>query len=264
MAGIYDTHTHLNDELYLQMNTTVDDLIKSAQEAGVSMLNVVGYDVKSSKVALRYASVYPNVYAIIGIHPNEAQYFTPQALDTIAEMTQADNVIAIGEIGLDYSRTTKFKAEQKAIFIAQIKIALDHDLPVVLHVKDVKDQTQAYQDSLEILDEFKVKNAVVHSWEGNQQFAEEFLNRGYYLSFSGMITYPENNTLASIVEKMSLNQLLIETDAPYNPPIPFEGKVNYPRLAPIIVQKIAKLKKLDNDDIISATRRNGQRIFKIE
>ena len=79
-----------------------------------------------------------------------------------------------------------------------------------------------------------------------------------------MITYPENDTLVSIVEKMSLNQLLIETDAPYNPPIPFEGKVNYPRLAPIIVQKIAKLKKLDNDDIISATRRNGQRIFKIE
>ncbi|MCL8211623.1 D-aminoacyl-tRNA deacylase [Mesoplasma sp. JKS002658] len=264
MAGIYDTHTHLNDEVYLQMDTTAGDLIKSAQQAGVSMLNVVGYDVKSSKIALRYASVYPNVYAIIGIHPNEAQYFTSQALDAITEMTSGNNVVAIGEIGLDYSRTNKFKEEQKAIFIAQIKIALDRDLPVVLHVKDVKDQIQAYQDSLEILDQYKVKNAVIHSWEGNEQFAEEFLNRGYYLSFSGMITYPENEVLATIVQKMSLNQLLIETDAPYNSPIPFEGKVNYPRLAPIIVKKIAKLKKLDSDDIISATRKNGERIFRIK
>jgi len=163
MAGIYDTHTHLNDEVYLQMDTTSGDLIKSAQQAGVSMLNVVGYDVKSSKIALRYASVYPNVYAIIGIHPNEAQYFTSQALDAITEMTSGNNVVAIGEIGLDYSRTNKFKEEQKAIFIAQIKIALDRDLPVVLHVKDVKDQIQAYQDSLEILDQYKVKNAVIHS-----------------------------------------------------------------------------------------------------
>ncbi|ATZ20512.1 TatD family hydrolase [Mesoplasma lactucae] len=264
MAGIYDTHVHLNDQIYLDLDVTSADIVKSATQAGVSIMNVVGYDVKSSKIALRYANEYPNLYAVIGIHPNEAQYFTKEAIHSLEDWANGDNVVAIGETGLDYSKSKEFAKNQKETFEAQIDIALNLGLPVVLHIKDVDGSFEAYDDTIEILKAKKVKKAVVHSYEGDLAHAKELFAMGYYLSFSGVITYKENAELLNVVKASPINQIMIETDSPYSAPVPFKGKVNYPKNAVIVADAVAKAKNMDVDDLISATRTNAQKLFNVD
>ncbi|AHI53407.1 TatD family hydrolase [Spiroplasma culicicola] len=263
MAGIFDTHTHFNDKRYKELGIETDEMIKEANMHGVTHFCCVGFDVHSSKQATKYAIKYENVYAAVGIHPTEADKTTEDELNEIEIAAHAENVVAIGEIGLDYYYTDEFKEKQKEIFKRQIQIALDNDLLVMMHLRDVDGSDQAYYDALEILDELEVKRAVVHCYTKGYELAKKFTDKGYYISIPGVVTFNNAIDLQEAVQKLSINHLVVETDAPYLAPVPNRGKLNTSKEIVHTIDKIAKLKNLNKDDVIDSTTRNAQIMFGI-
>ncbi|WP_035358731.1 TatD family hydrolase [[Acholeplasma] multilocale] len=258
-AGIYDIHCHLNDSVYIENDMSSMEIVQEAALAGVDIINNVGFDIKSSKVALIQAEKNLNVFAVIGIHPNEAHLFTNEAHDVLDAMANGTKVVAIGEIGLDYSRTYKYKEHQKESLIYQIEIAKKHNLPIMFHVKDIAGSVEAYDDLLEIIKEQKVTKGVIHSFEGTWKMAKKFIEQGLSISLSGRVTFDKD--AQEIAKNISLNSLMIESDAPYATPRPFERKVNHPKFMPLIVQKITEIRGTSQNEVISATRENAKNLF---
>ncbi|QHX37089.1 TatD family hydrolase [Spiroplasma sp. BIUS-1] len=263
MAGIFDTHTHFNDEIYKEKEFEALDMINEAKIVGVSHFCCVGFDIRSSKEASKYALKYPNVYAAVGIHPTDVIKFTIDDLEDIDTMAHGDKVVAIGEIGLDYYYTDEHKEVQKHFFKEQIKIAQRNDLAVMMHLRDKDNSDQAYLDALEILDELKVKRAIVHCYTRGYELAKKFTSRGYLISIPGVVTFKNAAPLHDAVEKLSLNEIIVETDAPYLTPEPKRGKLNVSKNIVYTVEKIASLKKVNKADVIEATSSNAMKIFKI-
>lgn len=262
MAGIYDVHCHLNDNLYIELDISSSELVRDAQASGIDLLNCVGYDVKSSKLAIIQAEKNVNVYALVGIHPNEAHLFTTQALEQIDFLANANKVVGIGEIGLDYSRSRRYKEKQKKVFRAQLNLAIKHKLPVCLHFHD-DGSNQVYRDGLKILKEFpNLKGAMLHSFAASWTIAEEFLNLGCYLSFNGDVT--SNKLMREAAVKIPLDRMLVESDAPYKTPRPYEKKINYPRFLPVVVNVIASLRGVSPEIVIATTSDNGRELFRIK
>ncbi|WP_342258742.1 TatD family hydrolase [Spiroplasma endosymbiont of Dioctria linearis] len=263
MAGIFDTHTHFNDVVYKEQEIEVSEMIKDAKINGVSHFCCVGFDIDSSKEACKYALKYPNVYAAIGIHPNDVYKFKKEDLLEIDEMAHSDNVVAIGEVGLDYFYTDEHREIQKEFFKEQIKIAKKNELVVMMHIRDKDDSEQAYLDALEILDKLQVKRAIVHCYTRGIELAKKFTKRGYLISIPGVVTFKNATKLHETVEKLSLNEMIVETDAPYLTPEPKRGKLNMSKNIAYTIEKIANIKKLNKADIIEATTSNAMKIFKI-
>jgi TatD DNase family protein len=260
MAGIYDTHTHLNDEIYKKNGISVAEVVRQAKETGVDTMNVVGTDLVSSRVAVRLATQYQNLYAIVGVHPAEVQEMNKADLEAIAQMTTFKKVVGIGEVGLDYNGDATYKRKQLATFKKQIALALEYNLPLVVHIKDREGKYNAYKDALHLLQKMAAKKVVIHGYQGNLEYAKKFQELGYFISFDGKITY-KNKELEKVVKNVSLNQLLLETDSPYHSPVPYKNEINFPSSIKIIAEKVALLKKVDVDEVISATRINAQQLF---
>lgn len=260
MAGIYDIHCHLNDTIYLEQDLTSMDIVNEAAKAGVTLINSVGFDIKSSKLAVLQAQKNNGVYAVVGIHPTQAQFFTDVAYEQLEDLANANKIVAIGETGLDYSRTEKYVVEQKHWFSRQIELAKKYHKPLMIHIKDKPGSYKAYHDVLEMLLGYNVKDAVVHSFEGTLAIAEQFIDAGYYISVNGLVTI--DKTMQEVAKNISLNKLMVESDAPYNSPHPYEKKLNHPKFTAISIDKIASLRNIGKEEIISATHENAQRLFK--
>ncbi|ATZ16065.1 TatD DNase family protein [Entomoplasma freundtii] len=259
MAGIYDVHCHLNDNLYIELDISSSELVRDAKDSGIDLLNCVGYDVKSSKLAIIQAEKNSQVYALVGIHPNEAHLFSDEAVEQIDFLANANKVVGIGEIGLDYSRSKRYKDRQRKIFRDQLNLAIKHNLPVCLHFHD-DGSDQVYRDGLKILKEFpKLKGAMLHSFAGPWAVAEEFLNLGCYLSFNGDIT--NNKNMREAATRIPWNRMLVESDAPYKAPRPYEKKINYPRFLPVVINVIASLRNVSSEVVIATTSDNGRELF---
>ncbi|WP_027063474.1 TatD family hydrolase [Mesoplasma seiffertii] len=261
-SGIYDIHCHLNDSAYAEMEITSSEIVKEANRVGVDLINNIGFDIKSSKVAIIQAEKNKNVFAVVGIHPNEAHLFTEEAYEFLKDLAHADKVVAIGETGLDYNRSTKYIKQQKESFINQIKIAQELNLPIMLHIRDVKGSTNAYDDALEILKQHKVTSGVVHSFEGTWEIAQKFINQGISISLNGEVT--KIAEVQRIAKNISLNYLMVESDAPYSAPVPFDKRINHSKYLPLTVQKIAEIRGTTSTEIAAATRDNAQELFKIK
>ncbi|AHF61556.1 hypothetical protein P344_07075 [Spiroplasma mirum ATCC 29335] len=256
MAGIFDTHCHLMSEEYNFDETS--ETIEEARISGVVLLNNVGYDIKSSEAAVRQALQYDSVYATVGIHPTDVARHSSTDIQRLNELSNASKVIAIGEIGLDYYHKNVSPELQKEWFRKQIKIAKEHDLPVVIHCRD------AYEDCFKILLEEKVTKGVMHCYGGDIVMAQKFLDLGFYISFAGNITFKNAENLREVARLIPLNKLLVETDAPYLTPDPYRGEKNYPRFITYTVKKLAELKKIPVEEMIRVTTRNGKKVFGIQ
>lgn len=264
MAKIFDTHTHFNDDAYKQKNLLVEDMIEDAKKMGVDMFCCAGFDLKSSSKAARYALKYNGVYAAVGIHPTEAHKIYESDLESLDVLANAQKVVAIGEIGLDYYYTDENKEKQKKQLINQIKIAKKYDLAVMLHLRDKDGQTDAYYDALEIVKDLKVRRGVVHCFTQGIEIANEFIKLGFMISIPGVVTFKNATILQDAVRQISLNNLVVETDAPYLTPEPYRGKINQSKYIKYTVDKIAKIKKLEVDDVVSATTQNAKKMFNIK
>ena len=250
----YDTHCHLNSS---QMYEERDMFIKKAHEAGVRFLNIVGYSLKGSKIAVEIASEYENIFAVVGIGPEDCLETTEEDLKEIEALLSHPKVVAVGEIGLDYHWGTVPKEKQQDIFRKFIRMAKKHDLPVVIHSRD------ALQDTYNILKE-ESAYGVMHCYSGSAEMAKEFVKLGFKISLAGPVTFKNAKEPKRVASEIELKDLLIETDSPYLTPHPYRGKPNDSSYVPLVAKEIAEIQGIDIEKVAEITTNNALEIFKIE
>ncbi len=276
----FDAHTHTN---FVAYDEDRDAVIERAREAGVAM-NVVGTQFDTSKSAVELAEKYDNVYATIGLHPihtsksyhdekelgGGGKDFTSrgEVFDMAAyeAMGSSPSVIAVGECGLDYFRLEeKTKKVQSEAFVQQIELANKLEKPLMLHIRpalqSLGDGGNSYEDALEIIKAHAKVKGNVHFFAGDWNTAKRFLEFGFALSFTGVITFTHDYD--DVVRNAPLNMLLSETDAPYVTPVPYRGKRNEPAYVTEVVRAIAKIRGEDNEAVAVQLMENARRVFSL-
>lgn len=250
----FDSHSHYNDEKF---DIDREELIKKVYDEGITRTVCVGYNLEKSKYALEIANAYDFIFASCGISPNDIEDFTDKNLAEIEQIGKCDKIVAIGEIGLDYYWNKDNKEKQKELFIKQIDIANKLEKPIIIHTRD------AYIDTIEILKDHPVnKKGIFHCCPLNQELIKDALNLGFYISFSGNITF-KNAKSKEAVSLVPMDRMLIETDSPYLTPEPFRGKRNDPSMVKFVAEKISEIKEIDIKVVTSKTYENANRIFNI-
>ncbi len=251
----FDSHAHYNDEKFEKDRA---EIIQKIYSENVTKITCIGYNSRSSQMALELSKQYDFIYATAGISPNDIKNVKIQEIDKIRSIAQQQKVVAIGEIGLDYYWEKENKTQQKEFFIQQIELADELDLPIVIHCRD------AVMDTLAILkNEINPKNrGIFHCCMLNKELIKEAVKLGFYISFSGNITF-KNAKAKEAIEEVPENRILIETDSPYLTPEPFRGIRNDSRNVKLVAKKIAEIKKLDLAEIASITYQNAKEIYKI-
>lgn len=244
-----DTHCHLEDN---RMDLGTEAAVRAALDAGVSTMITIGCDADTSRAAIAVAAQHPEVWATVGLHPHEAQHGTDQLLPFIEQ----PRVIAIGECGLDYYYEHSDRPSQRRAFAEQIALAHQHELTLVVHTRDAWDET------LDILDAEGVPtNTVMHCFSGGPEHAKLCLDRGMFLSFSGIVTFKNAADLRDAALMCPEDRLLVETDSPYLAPVPHRGKQNQPAFVAVVGNAIAKLRNVAPEHLAEATSRNARRAF---
>lgn len=251
---LFDSHAHYNDEKFLNDK---EQIIESIIQSGVEKFVVAGYNLETSKEAIQIAQTRENIYATVGISPNDLD--TELNLEEIKNLAKNKKVVAIGEIGLDYYWNKENKEKQIEIFKKQIEIANDLELPIVIHTRE------AVQDTIDIIkNQIKSKNAgIFHCCPLNVELIKEAVKLGYYISFSGNITFKNSKNANKCILEVPENKILIETDSPYMSPEPNRGQRNDSRNVKYVAQKIAEVLEKPIEEIASITYKNAQTIFKL-
>ncbi len=251
---LIDTHAHLTDERY----GGAADIINNMRADGLERIIAVAYDLKSSKKSLEIARNNEDVYCAVGVHPSDAQKLTSDPRAELLELSRDPKCVAIGEIGLDYYYPDTDRDAQKKWLNLQLEMVKESGLPVCFHVRD------SYEDMLEIIKANRnniVSGAVLHCFSGSLETAKQYVDMGYYISFSGSITFKNAKKFYDIVPALPMDRILIETDCPYLAPTPHRGETNYPRYVRLQAEKIAEMRGMDVDEVIAATTENAYRIF---
>lgn len=248
---LFDTHAHYDDEVFDADRDTVlstfDGLVIDP-----------GCTLESSRAAVALANRYPHVYAAVGIHPENCGGFLTEHLDELRRLARQSKVVAIGEIGLDYYWAENPPREfQRQVFRAQLELALELDLPVIIHDRE------AHGDSLAIVKEYPALRGVFHCYSGSVEMAKELLDRGWYLGFDGPVTYKNARRTVEVAEMIPIDRILVETDSPYMSPVPVRGKRNDSRNVAYIVEKLAQIKGISSDEMAILTLANGKKLFGI-
>ena len=248
---IFDTHAHYDDEVF---SVDFDDLVFSLKQAGVGGIITCGCNKESSLKALELAEKYDIIYAAVGIHPGNVD--DGDTINDIKPLLSHKKCVAVGEIGLDYYWRQDNKELQKEIFISQLQLAKEYNLPVLVHDRD------AHADTLEILKAHK-PNGVVHAFSGSVEMAREITKLGMYLGIGGVLTFKNAKALPSVVSDIPMDKILLETDAPYLAPEPFRGKTNHSALIQYTAEKMAEIKGISTDEVLALTFKNAKILFNI-
>ena len=253
---IFDTHAHYDDERF---DEDRDELLRSMPDRGVGLILNPGITVETSRMAVEMAHKYPHMYAAVGIHPENCDDFQPEMIDQLRELAKDEKVKAIGEIGLDYYWEDNAPRDvQKKVFRAQLELALELDLPVIIHDRE------AHGDTLAIVQEYPGLRGEFHCFSGSPEMARELLKMGWYLGFDGPITFKNNKKAPAVVDTVPLDRMLLETDSPYLTPAPHRGKRNDSGYLPFVAAKIAEWKGITAEEVEQITWDNGKRFFGIE
>jgi TatD DNase family protein len=255
MSMLVDSHAHL------EMRHFAEDLpqvIERAEKNGLRYILTIGVDTKSSKRSIEIANHYQMVYAAIGIHPHDAKDHGLESIEELKKLAQHPRVLAIGEIGLDYYRLYSPKKEQQRIFRQQLCLAKELGLPIIIHNRD------SHSDLLKIMDEEQGWDlgGVFHCFAGDMTFAQHCLDKGFYLSFAGNITYLKAHRLREVLSHIPLNRLLIETDCPYITPQAYRGKRNEPCFVIETARAAANCKSISEEELGEAVTNNFVSLFK--
>ncbi|MGI6685380.1 MAG: TatD family hydrolase [Bacillota bacterium] len=253
---LFDTHAHLNDEQYAK---DLPEVMKRAEEAGVTKIAVVGYDFPSSEAALKLAKKNEGIYAVVGVHPHDASTLDEEILNKLRIFAKEPEVVAIGEIGLDYYRDLSPRDIQQEAFRKQIRLARELKKPIVVHDRD------AHEDTVHILREEKagIHGGILHCFSGSWEMARQCMSLGFHISIAGPVTYSNANRLLEIAKLVPLNRLLVETDCPYLTPHPFRGKRNEPSRVRLVAEKIAELRRIPLEKLAEATTKNAMDVYKL-
>lgn len=255
---IFDTHIHLNDK---KIYENLDFYIQDALNKGVKKFLCVGYDLESSKIAIEIANKYHEVYASIGIIPTEYKQYNDDSINNLRKlMDKSNKIVAIGEIGLDYywEKEESVRTLQKKIFIEQIELANELNLPISIHCRD------AYKDTLDILKEHTcIKKGIMHCFSGSLESAKEFIKLGYLIAFGGVLTFKNSIKTKEVLQNIDLKDVVFETDAPYLAPTSFRGKINIPSYIVETVKYASSLLNCPKETLEDITYKNSLRILNI-
>ncbi|HJL90810.1 MAG: TatD family hydrolase [Acidimicrobiales bacterium] len=240
MIEWFDNHCHLSENIE-------EEILKARKALVVGFINV-GTDFETSCEAIEKARMLPDVWATAGVHPHEAK----KGIEGIEDLLGDPNVVAVGEAGLDYHYDYSPREDQRKVFAEQIEMANKSNLPLVIHTRE------AWEETFEILDSEGVpKSTVFHCFTGGPIEAKECLERGAYLSFSGIITFKRSESLREAASECPLDRAMIETDSPYLTPVPFRGKKNEPANVGLIGKELAYLQDKSSEEIALATTQNA-------
>ena len=258
----FDSHSHYNDEKF---NEDRKKVIENTYKEGITKFVCAGYDIESSKFSLKLANEYEYIYSICGISPNDVpEEFSRidgmlQKLENIIKNDSKKKIVAIGEIGLDYYWNKENKEIQKELFVKQIKLANEYNLPIVIHTREAVD------DTIKVLKENKIENkGVFHCCPLNRELVKQALELEFYISFAGPITFKNSKNAGEIVNMVPLDKILIETDSPYLAPEPKRGTRNDCTNVKHIAEKIAFFKQISIQEEAKQTYENAIKIFKIK
>ena len=248
-----DTHCHMSSEYYDDINL----IYKENKEALIDKMIISLCTREEIKNSFRYINEYEDIYATIGYHPEEANYITRIDLDYMKELIQKNKkIVGIGEIGLDYHYGKDNINLQKDLFEKQLSMAEELNLPVVIHSRD------ALKDTIDSLKKYKVKG-IIHCFSGSLEVANIYISMGFKLGIGGVLTF-KNSKLSNVIEKISLENIVLETDSPYLTPEPFRGKTNSSKYIPIIAQKIADIKDISLQSVSTTTLENTYNLFDLD
>jgi len=260
-----DTHCHLNFKSYKK---DLPEVIKRATDNKIDKIIIPGAKLDTSRKAIEIAQQYGDCFAAVGIHPHHADLLS--AADNASDLKNLltgliiqPKVVAVGEIGLDYYQykdcppiDEETKKRQKELFLLQLELAQENNLPVILHCRE------AFDDLLNVLKDKNI-SGVFHCFSGNKQQLAEVLEMGFYLGFDGNITYPQNQHLRQLVESAPFDKLLLETDAPFLTPVPQRGNRNEPAFLVYTAQTVAEIKKTALDKVMEITCSNALKLFRL-
>ncbi len=263
MLNLFDTHCHVDFQHY---DSDRDAMLQRAQDAGVKRMLIAGVDPESIQRAARLVKAHDDLYMAVGIHPNSTANWQPSAdLDRLREWATGAKVVAIGEIGLDYHWDKSPKAQQHRAFKDQLALAAELALPVIIHNRE------ADEDTLPILEEWaktvppslRGRVGVWHSFSAPLAYAERALAAGFYLGFSGPVTYKNAESLRHVAGQVPLDRLLVETDAPFLTPLPHRGKRNEPAYVALVAERLAALHQVEITKLAEQTTQNALRLFNL-
>ena len=261
--ALVDTHAHLDGSRFTE---DLDLVLKRAADAGVRSIITVGCDLESSRASVslaaessanQFTQALPRIYASVGVHPHDASDLTPEVIEELRTLAQHENVVAIGETGLDYFRNRSPRPQQLEAFRQQIQLAKECGKPLIIHDRD------AHADILEVM---RAENAqecggVLHCFSADVEMANACVEMGFYISFTGNITYPKNEILREVIRNIPLERILVETDCPYMAPQSKRGKRNEPAYTVETAGRIAELRGLTLHDVARITSLNAYELF---
>jgi TatD DNase family protein len=249
---IVETHAHLNMEDY---KDDITEVITRANQAGVKQLVVIGVDLASNLKAIEISEKYDNVFATVGIHPG---HLKGSHIEDLYPLLKHKNVVAVGECGIDlYWEKDNIEA-QKEMFIRHIDLSIEHDLPLVIHMRN------SFDEIYETLQPYKGKvRGVFHCFSSTLSDAKKAIDLGFYIGIDGPITYKKAEDLVEIVKAIDLKHIVVETDSPYLTPTPFRGKRNEPAYLIHVVQKIAEIKGVSVEVVEDITTHNARKLFNL-
>jgi TatD DNase family protein len=252
---LVDTHCHLDSDQY---DSDREAVIERARAAGVERMMAVGTGEgpPDLEAAIRLADRYPFIYATIGVHPHDASKATDETFHRLRELSRHPKMLAIGEIGLDYHYDFSPRNAQREVFERQLELAREANKPIVIHTRE------AWADTLEVLRSRWHGEGIMHCFTGDEAQAREALDRGFHLSFGGVLTFPKAESVRQAARIAPADRILIETDCPYLAPVPHRGKRNEPAFIAETARRLAEVRGVSTEEIASATAANFERLCK--
>ena len=252
---LFDTHAHMDDRVF---DVDRDELIASLPGKGVALVMNPGCSLASSYNTVALAEKFPHVYAAVGSHPDAADEINESVIGEYRKLCKLNpKVKAIGEIGLDYHYEDIPRELQQKAFRAQMALAAELDLPVIVHERD------AHADGLAIVDEFPTVKGVFHCFSGSLELARELVKRGWYIGFTGVLTFKNARKAVEVAAAIPRDRLVLETDCPYMSPEPFRGKRNDPGKLYRMAEKLADIWGVSDEEAAQITFENGKRLYRL-
>lgn len=250
---LIDSHAHL---VSLE---NIEEILDRAKENNISKIVSISSDIPSTRETIKLAEEHDFIFATTGVHPHSAEQTNEEVLKGIDHYANHEKVVAIGETGLDYFYMNSEKEVQINSFTEHIRLGRKHNLPVIIHVRE------ADQDMEEILKKETAADTpgVIHCFTGNYETAVKYLDLGYYISFSGIVTFKRSEELREAAKKIPSDKILIETDSPYLAPVPHRGKSNEPSFVRYVAQTVADTREISIDELAEITKANTERLFRI-
>lgn len=253
---IIDTHAHYDDE---QFDKDREKLLTILPEVGIELVVNVGASIESSKTTIALTKKYPHVYGAVGVHPSNTEELNEENFQWLSQAARQEKIVAVGEIGLDYYYDEPDRQIQKKWFERQIELAENMGLPIIIHSRE------AARDTYEIMKANHCENigGVIHCFSYSVEMAKQFLDMGFYLGLGGVVTFKNAKTVKEVASYVPLDRIVLETDCPYLSPVPYRGKRNSSMNLPYVIETIAQIKEITEEEVRRATNENARKLYRL-